>query len=117
MNTCPGCNEEFEDRDTLLEHLTESCHYVPTSSSDWDQPQYYFPTYENDNLLCGLETELEDRDSEDTGIYSDSSSGVFPPVLPEDIPAPVIDSILQQEEVRRSLVPVTRRTKSRTRRS
>jgi len=117
LNTCPGCNEEFEDRDTLLEHLTESCHYVPTSSSDWDQPQYYFPTYENDNLLCGLETELEDRDSEDTGIYSDSSSGVFPPVLPEDIPAPVIDSILQQEEVRRSLVPVTRRTKSRTRRS
>ena len=22
---------------------------------DWDQPQYYFPTYENDNLLFGLE--------------------------------------------------------------
>ena len=40
---------------SLLEHMTWSGHHVPGPSSDWDQPQYYFPTYENDNLLCGLE--------------------------------------------------------------
>ena len=55
LNTCIGCNEVFPDRETLLEHMTWTSHYTPASSADWDQPQYYFPTYENDNLLCGLE--------------------------------------------------------------
>ena len=40
----------------------------------WDQPQYYFPTYENDNLLCGLE-ELMGGDTDDTGFCSEDSVG------------------------------------------
>jgi hypothetical protein len=38
----------------MLTHLSWSNHYEP-SPKDWNQPQFYFPTYENDNLLCVLE--------------------------------------------------------------
>ena len=104
----------FDNKDKLVEHMTWSNHHQPGCAADWDQPQYYFPTYENDNLLFGLEDpDGDDKDSEDTGFCSDSSVGQ-PTVLPEDIPTPVRESILQQEDVRRSLVPA-RRTKSKTR--
>ena len=108
LNTCIGCGERFADHESLLSHMTWSSHHTPGSSAD------YFPTYENDNLLCGLEEAEEDRESEDTGFYSDSSSS-FPPVMPEDIPPPVAASILEDDEIRRSLIPV-RRNKSGTRR-
>ena len=105
----------FTSKEALLEHMTWSSHHQPGSAADWDQPQYYFPTYENDNLLFGLEDpDGEDKDSEDTGFCSDNSLGL-PPVLPEDIPTPVRESILQQEEVRKSLVP-SKRSKSKNRR-
>ena len=114
LNTCIGCGERFADHESLLSHMTWSSHHRPGSSADWDQPQYYFPTYENDNLLCGLEEAEADKESEEMGFSSDSSSS-FPPVMPEDFPQPVASSILQDDEVRRSLIPV-RRNKSRTRR-
>ena len=114
LNTCIGCGERFTDQESLLSHMAWSSHHTPGSAGDWDQPQYYFPTYENDNLLCGLEEAGPDRESEDTGFYSDSS-GSFPPVMPEDIPKPVASSILQDDEIRRSLIPAGR-NKSRSRR-
>ena len=55
LNTCPGCGETFDDQDTCLEHVKSLGHHVPQNVADWDQPQFYFPIYENDNLLCGLE--------------------------------------------------------------
>merc|ERR1712029_148289 len=114
LNTWAGCGETFEDQETCLEHMKALGHHVPQHVTDWDQPQYYFPTYENDNLLCGLED--DDRESEDTGFQSDTSagSGIFPPVQPEDIPDQVKRSILQNDEVRKSLIP-RRRSKSRHR--
>ena len=63
LNTCIGCGDMFPDREALLEHMTWSSHITPGSQADWDQPQYYFPTYENDNLLCGLED--VEKESED----------------------------------------------------
>ena len=105
LNTCIGCGDMFPDREALLEHMTWSSHITPGSQADWDQPQYYFPTYENDNLLCGL----EDVEKESEDIINN-----FPPVQPEDIPQPLQCSILQDDEVRRSLIPV-RRSKSRSR--
>ena len=37
----------------------------PVDANEWDQPQYFFPTYENDNLLyC-----LEDTDEKQVVYY------------------------------------------------
>jgi len=103
LNTCIGCHLVLSDRETLLEHMKESDHMEPGSVNDWDQPQYYFPTYENDNLLCGLEDLAEDGiDTDDTGFCSEDSVGGVP-ILPEDFP--VQESILVQEDLRRSLLP------------
>jgi len=116
LNTCIQCGDMFDDRDACLEHMTWTGHHVPGPSSDWDQPQYYFPTYENDNLLCGLEEDEDgERQSEDSSYLSDSGSSAFPPVQAEDLPAPVMTSILQDHAVRRSLIPSSR-SKSRGRR-
>jgi len=113
LNTCIGCSDMFDSKEKLLEHMTWSNHYQPNSSVDWDQPQYFFPTFENDNFLFGLEDTDDDKTSEDTGFCSDSST-CLPIVLPEDIPPVVQESILKKEEVRKDLVP-SRRSKSKPR--
>jgi hypothetical protein len=51
---CLGCGEVFPSGEEMLKHLSWSNHYEP-SAKDWNQPQFYFPTYENDNLLCVLD--------------------------------------------------------------
>jgi len=96
LNTCLGCSEVFASRAELMSHMAWCSHQTP-SPKDWDQPQYYFPTYENDNLLHSL------QDLEGEGL-DDVAPQVK--VLPEDIK--VCGSILQEEELRKSLLPPRR---------
>lgn len=39
----------LQDRSSMLQHLSWSDHYSP--EKEWNQPQFYFPTYKNDNLF------------------------------------------------------------------
>ncbi|XP_068405426.1 zinc finger protein 277 isoform X3 [Eschrichtius robustus] len=52
---CYGCHEKFKSKADLRTHMEEAKHtsLLPERQT-WDQPQYYFPTYENDTLLCTL---------------------------------------------------------------
>ena len=53
LNQCINCSEKFCDSESLMAHMkTESHLKPPNEKEDWDQSQYYFPTYENDNFLC-----------------------------------------------------------------
>ncbi|KAI6079146.1 Zinc finger protein 277 [Aix galericulata] len=74
---CYNCQEKFQSKGGLISHMEETKHitFLPARST-WDQPQYYFPTYENDTLLCTL------SDSEDL-VTEDQSEDV--PVVSEDI--------------------------------
>ncbi|KFQ85578.1 Zinc finger protein 277, partial [Phoenicopterus ruber ruber] len=74
---CYNCQEKFQSKGGLIGHMEETKHitFLPAKST-WDQPQYYFPTYENDTLLCTL------SDSEDL-ITEDQSEDI--PVVSEDI--------------------------------
>lgn len=66
LNTCFVCSEKFQSHSELLSHLSSSTHdNSVVSQSLWDQPQFYFPTYENDQLLCALEDEVLPEGSAD----------------------------------------------------
>jgi len=61
--------------------------------------RYFFPTYENDNLLC----QLEDNNEEDDEVRTDGSHVVCchgnVTVIAEDVPK-VDQTILSEESVR-----------------
>ena len=54
--------------------------------------RYFFPTFEDDNLLCALE---DDTNEDEDTVSCDA-------VIPED--PPVTSSILEHEELRRELL-------------
>uniref|UniRef100_A0A672YF65 Zinc finger protein 277 n=1 Tax=Sphaeramia orbicularis TaxID=375764 RepID=A0A672YF65_9TELE len=79
QSRCYGCQEKFDSRADVLQHIMTEDHVMKLPGmSTWDQPQYYFPTYENDALLCTLSD--SDDDEEDEKSHSD---GI--PVIAEDI--------------------------------
>ncbi|XP_052779243.1 zinc finger protein 277-like [Mya arenaria] len=91
LGVCIGCGEKFGERSVLLDHMHHSGHSssVP-DTSEWDQPQYFFPTYENDNLLCQLE------DDEACGSHGNET------VIAED--TPTLSSVLAEEGLRQEIL-------------
>lgn len=80
QSRCYGCDQKFESRQDVLQHISTEGHVMRLPHmSTWNQPQYYFPTYENDALLCTL----SDSDEDEEGVGLSHSDGV--PVIAEDI--------------------------------
>ncbi|XP_068132607.1 zinc finger protein 277 isoform X2 [Hyperolius riggenbachi] len=73
---CHGCQEKFQSKTELITHMEKENHIsVLPERSVWDQPQYYFPTYENDSLLCNLSDSEEELTAHNEEI----------PVIGEDL--------------------------------
>lgn len=51
----------------------------------WGFFRYFFPTYENDNLLCALE---DDEFDEDVGKVNFNSPSECNVIIAEDVPVP-----------------------------
>ncbi|TRY54858.1 hypothetical protein DNTS_001812 [Danionella cerebrum] len=76
---CYCCQEKLENKQELLQHLLSTGHAMQLPElSHWDQPQYYFPTYENDALLTALSD--SESDSEASGPHHSDV-----PVIAEDL--------------------------------
>ncbi|KAM6937919.1 zinc finger protein 277 [Xenentodon cancila] len=76
---CYGCQQKFDSRADVMHHMVSEEHVMKLPEmSIWDQPQYYFPTYENDALLCTLSDSDEDGAEE-----ADHSDDI--PVISEDM--------------------------------
>ncbi|KAH0616598.1 hypothetical protein JD844_027828 [Phrynosoma platyrhinos] len=78
---CYICQEKFPSKKDLVNHMEETKHITSLpAQSMWDQPQYYFPTYENDTLLCTLldsEDELSSvKPREDVPVISEDISNI-----------------------------------------
>ncbi|XP_065668162.1 zinc finger protein 277 isoform X2 [Hydra vulgaris] len=59
---CPYCIDKFSTRGELELHLSAKRHcQLPVDKKVWDQPSYFFPTFEDDSLLCFLEDDGEDE--------------------------------------------------------
>ncbi|XP_008286038.1 zinc finger protein 277 [Stegastes partitus] len=79
QSRCYSCQENFDSRADVLHHIMTEGHVMKLPEMPvWDQPQYYFPTYENDALLCTLSDNDEDE-SDETNHSEDI------PVIAEDI--------------------------------
>lgn len=104
LNTCIHCGEKFPDQEQLFQHASELDHLkLPVDKSEWDQSQFFFPTYENDNLLCFLEdAQVGEGDRQNAEPEDPEDAGV--PVYPEDVDVKLQDSILREQEFRNSLV-------------
>ncbi|XP_041072040.1 zinc finger protein 277 [Carcharodon carcharias] len=75
---CHKCGKTFSSKSEVVSHMTEANHIMSLlDKSAWDQPQYYFPTYENDALLCSL------SDCESESVADNQITNI--PVIAEDI--------------------------------
>ncbi|XP_014371254.2 zinc finger protein 277 [Papilio machaon] len=59
LKQCWTCDTKFDDAKNLEKHLKETKHWQLPEKM-WDQPEFYFPTYEDDLFLCFIN---DDNDS------------------------------------------------------
>ncbi|XP_065369837.1 zinc finger protein 277 [Calliphora vicina] len=64
---CVMCNQRFESQELLVQHLKDEEHFGIGTQKQWDKPEYFFPTYEDDGLLCILDDNPND-DMDDTVV-------------------------------------------------
>ncbi|XP_063696715.1 zinc finger protein 277 [Culicoides brevitarsis] len=65
------CSMEFDTEENLLKHLTTENHFVIRDAKLYNQPQYFFPTIDDDSFLCYLEDTLSEeleRGTDDSAI-------------------------------------------------
>nr|XP_033814251.1 zinc finger protein 277 isoform X2 [Geotrypetes seraphini] len=97
---CHGCQMMFHSKPALVNHMEETKHIaLLPDRSLWNQPQYYFPTYENDTLLCTL------SDSESESAAEDTPEDI--PVIGEDLSnlealkqSSILNQLLSEEVLR-----------------
>lgn len=65
---CVVCREEFPSREQLHAHLMQQSHYGIGEQQHWDQPGFFFPTYEDDQFLCHLEDDSPADLSDDSSV-------------------------------------------------
>ncbi|KAM3965659.1 zinc finger protein 277 [Aphomia sociella] len=58
LKQCFSCDTKFDDARNLEKHLKETNHCV-LEKEKWDQPEYYFSTYEDDLFLCFIQDDDE----------------------------------------------------------
>nr|XP_019538883.2 zinc finger protein 277-like [Aedes albopictus] len=68
---CVQCREEFPSKDGLQTHLREAGHYSTGEQQFWDQPEFFFPTYEDDQFLCHLEDDSPDLSDDSSVVISE----------------------------------------------
>lgn len=52
---CIKCDEKFEELESLLDHMNKEDHFGIGEKKQWDQAEFFFPTYEDDGVLCVLD--------------------------------------------------------------
>lgn len=74
---CIKCKAFFQNMDDLQAHLKENSHYSLGETNEWNLPQYFFPTYEDDAFLQHLDNSNFDDDSWAADSTGDSPIVVY----------------------------------------
>ncbi|XP_037954658.1 zinc finger protein 277-like [Teleopsis dalmanni] len=64
---CVTCNLRCENSELLFEHMITQQHLGIGTKKQWDKPEYFFPTYEDDGLLYILDDNPND-DTDETVV-------------------------------------------------
>lgn len=65
---CVSCSEQFETIKLLHDHLAALNHYGIGKQKDWDHPEFFFPTYEDDSFLCYLDDPSDNTCTEEDAV-------------------------------------------------
>lgn len=82
LKQCLTCDHISESVNELVQHMTESKH-IRCETKDYEKPEFFFPTFEDDSFLCHLENfnddELCDEQSDDSGavVISEDRIAIF----------------------------------------
>lgn len=68
---CVLCRADFSSNEKLQCHLREAGHYSIGEQQFWDQPEFFFPTYEDDQFLCHLEDDSPDQSDDSSVVISE----------------------------------------------
>ncbi|XP_053685441.1 zinc finger protein 277 [Sabethes cyaneus] len=71
---CVICHEEFISKEQLQDHLVQQLHYGIGEQRYWDQPEFFFPTFEDDQFLCHLEDDSPDQSDDSSIVISEKIS-------------------------------------------
>lgn len=52
---CVTCDEKFDTFENLSDHMKAESHFGIGEKKQWDKPEFFFPTYEDDGVLCLLD--------------------------------------------------------------
>lgn len=68
LKQCLSCDESCETVEELISHMTELGH-IRCDQSDFEKPEFFFPTFEDDSFLCHLDNfnDEEEEVSDDSG--------------------------------------------------
>ncbi|XP_026477600.1 zinc finger protein 277-like [Ctenocephalides felis] len=61
-NECILCEKKCEDEGQLQNHIIQENHIGIPDKKLWDQPEYFFPTFDDDNFLCYLDDINDDTE-------------------------------------------------------
>lgn len=65
---CVTCGEQFKTIKLLHDHLAAFKHFGIGSRTDWDHPEFFFSTYEDDSILCYLDDPNDNSCTEDAVV-------------------------------------------------
>lgn len=69
LKLCLSCELKFESNDELICHM-ETKNHITCSEKDFEKPEFFFPTFEDDAFLCNLDNINDDENemmSDDSG--------------------------------------------------
>lgn len=73
-NRCIACQMKHDDKPGLQEHLKQEQHCIVPTIDHWNQPEYFFPTFEDDALLYFIEEDQNCELNDSVQIYSEDSN-------------------------------------------
>jgi len=72
QSKCVNCGVKFSESE-LLAHMTENGHFLVSNERHYNQPEFFFPTIDDDPFLCFIEDSEEDRDDSAIVICEDTT--------------------------------------------